>query len=283
MMNGNAAELDEPIAVIRPTSGWEPLRLEELWRYRELIYFLAWRDLKVRYKQTVLGVAWVVLQPLLITAVFAIVFGRLVPVSSDAIGVPYVVFAFCGLLPWQLFAYGLTNASNSVVASERLITKVYFPRLVIPLAAALSGLVDFALLSVALGGMLVYFRIAPPALWALPFFVVMAVSAALGVGLWLSALNARYRDVRHTIPFLTQLWFFLTPIVYPASFLPERWRFVYALNPMVGAIEGFRWALLGSSGAPDASLPISLAVTVALLIGGLYYFRRMERTFADVV
>jgi len=269
--------------VIRPSKGWVPLQLHDLWEYRELIYFLAWRDLKVRYKQTFIGVAWVVLQPLLITLVFTIFFGHLGNIPSDSRNAPYIVFAFCGLLPWQLFAYALTNSSNSVVASERLITKVYFPRLVIPIAAVLSGLVDFALVSIVLAGMMVYFGIAPHRLWAIPFFVVMEIATALGVGLWLSALNVRYRDVRHTIPFLTQLWFFLSPVVYPSTFIPEEWRYFYGLNPMAGVIRGFRWALLGKSPALGAWIGVSIAITLVLLIGGLFYFRRMEKTFADVV
>ncbi len=275
--------LSDPIVVIRPTSGWVPLRLGHLWRYRELIYFLAWRDLKVRYKQTFLGVAWVVLQPLLITLVFSLFFGYLGRIPSDSRNAPYLVFAFCGLVPWQLFAYALTNSSNSVVASERLITKVYFPRLVIPLAAVLSGLVDFALISIVLAGLMLYYGITPLRLWALPLFVLMEIAAALGIGLWLSALNVRYRDVRHTIPFLTQLWFFMSPVVYPSTFIPPEWRYLYGLNPMAGVIRGFRWALLGKTEALGSWLGVSVAITLLLFIGGLYYFRRMERTFADVV
>ncbi len=274
---------DAASVVIRPTSGWVPLRLGDLWRYRELIYFLAWRDLKVRYKQTVIGVAWVVLQPLLIALVFALFFGYLGNIPADSRNAPYVVFAFCGLLPWQLFAYALTHSSNSVVASERLVTKVYFPRLVIPIAAVASGFVDFVLVSIVLACMMVYFGIAPHRVWAVPLFVAMELAAALGVGLWLSALNVRYRDVRHTIPFLTQLWFFLSPVVYPSTFIPAEWRYLYGLNPMAGVIRGFRWALLGKSQALGPWIWVSAAMTIVLLISGLYYFRRMEKTFADVV
>jgi lipopolysaccharide transport system permease protein len=268
--------------IIRPSSGWVPLKLGDLWEYRELLYFLLWRDLKVRYKQTVLGVVWVVIQPFFIMLVFSLFFGQLVGVPSD--GIPYPVFVFCGLLPWQLFAHALTDASNSLVASERLITKVYFPRLVIPLSAALSGLVDFLFAFVVLLGLMAYYGIMPTsALWALPGFVLMAAATAVAVGLWLSALNVEYRDVRYTIPFITQLWFFLSPVAYPSSLVPERWRLLYVLNPMTGVVEGFRWALLGKSEAPGPLLAVSVAVTMVLLVGGLYYFRRMEKNFADVV
>lgn len=258
------------------------LNLRDLWEYRELLYFLVWRDLKVRYKQTVLGVAWVVIQPVFITLVFSVFFGRLVGVPSD--GIPYPVFAFCGLLPWQLFAYAVTNASNSLVANDRLITKVYFPRLVIPLSAVLSGLVDFIFAFAVLLAMMAYYGIFPTlALWTLPGFLLMAMASAVGVGLWLSAFNVEYRDVRYTLPFITQLWFFISPVAYPTSLVPEKWRFLYGLNPMTGVVEGFRWALLGTSQSPGAWLGVSVVVTIALLIGGLYYFRRMEKNFADVV
>jgi len=268
--------------LIRPISGWVALNLRDLWEYRELLYFLVWRDLKVRYKQTVLGVAWGVIQPVFITLVFSVFFGRLVGVPSD--GIPYPVFAFCGLLPWQLFAYAVTNASNSLVANDRLITKVYFPRLVIPLSAVLSGLVDFIFAFAVLLAMMAYYGIFPTlALWTLPGFLLMAMASAVGVGLWLSAFNVEYRDVRYTLPFITQLWFFISPVAYPTSLVPEKWRFLYGLNPMTGVVEGFRWALLGTSQSPGAWLGVSVVVTIALLIGGLYYFRRMEKHFADVV
>ncbi len=268
--------------LIRPASGWAPLDLRALWEYRELLYFLAWRDIKVRYKQTVLGIAWAVIQPVFIMVVFSIFFGRLAKVPSD--GLPYPIFAFCALLPWQLFAHALTESSNSLVANERLITKIYFPRLVIPLSAALSGLVDFVFAFFVLLGMMFYYGVVPSAaLWALPLFVLLAVATALGVGFWLSALNVQYRDVRYLIPFLTQIWLFISPVAYPSSIVPEVWRLAYSLNPMVGVIEGFRWALLGRAAAPESMLAVSVGVAVLLLLSGLFYFRRMERTFADIV
>ena len=281
-LNLRDESFSSPAILIRPISGWVALNLRDLWEYRELLYFLVWRDLKVRYKQTVLGVAWVVIQPVFITLVFSVFFGRLVGVPSD--GIPYPVFAFCGLLPWQLFAYAVTNASNSLVANDRLITKVYFPRLVIPLSAVLSGLVDFIFAFAVLLAMMAYYGIFPTlALWTLPGFLLMAMASAVGVGLWLSAFNVEYRDVRYTLPFITQLWFFISPVAYPTSLVPEKWRFLYGLNPMTGVVEGFRWALLGKSQSPGAWLGVSVVVTIALLIGGLYYFRRMEKNFADVV
>jgi len=281
-LNLRDESFSSPAILIRPISGWVALNLRDLWEYRELLYFLVWRDLKVRYKQTVLGVAWVVIQPVFITLVFSVFFGRLVGVPSD--GIPYPVFAFCGLLPWQLFAYAVTNASNSLVANDRLITKVYFPRLVIPLSAVLSGLVDFIFAFAVLLAMMAYYGIFPTlALWTLPGFLLMAMASAVGVGLWLSAFNVEYRDVRYTLPFITQLWFFISPVAYPTSLVPEKWRFLYGLNPMTGVVEGFRWALLGTSQSPGAWLGVSVVVTIALLIGGLYYFRRMEKNFADVV
>jgi lipopolysaccharide transport system permease protein len=267
---------------IEPTRGWVALRLREVVAYRELLFFLVWRDLKVRYKQTILGVAWAVLQPLLTMLVFALFFGRLARVPSD--GVPYSLFAYTALIPWTFFATGLTTASNSLVGSANLITKVYFPRLTIPLATVLAGLVDFALAFPVLFGLMWWYGLAPTGnvIW-LPAFIALAFVTALGVGLWLSALNVEFRDVRHVVPFLTQLWMFATPIAYPSSLLPEQWRAVYALNPMVGVVEGFRWALLGTTTRPGPMILVSAAVALALLVGGAFFFRRMERTFADVV
>jgi len=268
--------------IIRPSRGWVPLKPADLWEYRELLYFLVWRDVKVRYKQTVFGAAWAIIQPFFTMVIFSIFFGRLAKIPSD--GLPYPVFAYCALLPWQLFAHALTESSNSLVANERLITKVYFPRLVIPLAAVLAGLVDFAIAFLVLLGMMAYYGIVPtPAVALLPLFLLLAVAAALGVGLWLSALNVQYRDVRYTIPFLTQFWLISTPVAYPASLVPESWRAALGLNPMAGVVEGFRWALLGTAHAPGALLAVSVAVVLIVLAGGLYYFRRMEKTFADVV
>ena len=267
---------------IQPTRGWVALRLGEVVAYRELLFFLVWRDLKVRYRQTVLGVAWAVLQPLLTMLVFTLFFGRLARVPSD--GVAYSLFAYTALVPWTFFATGLAMASNSLVASANLITKVYFPRLTIPLATVLASLVDFALAFPLLFGLMWHHGIAPTAnvVW-LPAFIALAFATALGVGLWLSALNVEFRDVRHVVPFLTQLWMFATPIAYPSSLLPERWRTVYALNPMVGVVEGFRWALLGTDTRPGPMIAVSALAALALLVGGAFFFRRMERTFADVV
>lgn len=258
------------------------LGLAEAWQYRELFQFLVWRDIKVRYKQTVLGVLWAVIQPVVTMVVFTIFFGRLAGMPSD--GLPYPVFAFCGLLPWQLFSRALTDSGNSLVGSQNLITKVYFPRLIIPLAAIVAGLVDFALASVVLAGLMIWYGMVPglPIL-ALPIFLVLALGSALAMGLWLSALNVQFRDVRYAIPFLTQFWMFVTPVAYPASLVPERWRLLLGLNPMTGVVEGFRWALLGRGEPPGALLAVSMAVIAVFIVSSLYYFRRMERSFADVV
>ena len=258
------------------------LSLHELWAYRELLYFLVWRDIKVRYKQTVLGAAWVILQPLLTMVVFTLFFGNLAKVPSD--GIPYPLFSFTGLVPWTLFAYSLTESSTSLVTNQNLITKVYFPRLIIPLASVLAGLVDFAISFSVLLVLMIYYGVVPQlAALTIPLFVIFAVLAALSVGIWLSALNVEFRDVRYTIPFLTQVWMFITPLAYASSLVPPRWRLIYGLNPMAGVVEGFRWALLGKTGAPGLLLAASIGAAGLLLIGGIYYFRRMERTFADVV
>ena len=259
-----------------------PLELAELWQYRELLYFLVWRDIKVRYKQTALGAAWAVMQPLFMMVVFSLFFGRLAKVPSD--GIPYPVFTFCALIPWQLFANALTESSNSLIGNQNLITKVYFARLVIPIAAVLSGLLDFLIAFTILLGMMLYYGMVPG--WpivALPAFILLAILTALAVGLWLSALNVQFRDVRYTMNFLVQFWLFATPVAYPSSIVPEQWRALYGINPMVGVVEGFRWALLGKSQPPGAMLWVSVLVVSALLVGGLYYFRRMEQEFADIV
>jgi lipopolysaccharide transport system permease protein len=270
------------VTILRPGRGWRALNLGEVWRYRELLCFLAVRDIKVRYKQTVLGAAWAIIQPLFTLVVFSVFFGNLGGIPSD--GVPYPLLVLCALLPWQLFASTFTQASNSVVAEQRLITKVYFPRLIIPLASVLSALVDFAIALILLLAMLIYYGTAPGwAIMTLPLFMVLAVSTALAVGLWLAALNVQYRDFRHTIPFISQVWMFATPVAYPSSIVPERWRAVYGLNPMAGVVDGFRWALLGKPAAPGAMILVSVATVSLLLVGGLFYFRRMERSFADVV
>ena len=271
-----------PTFFIRPEQGIAPLGLKELWDYRELLYFLTWRDIKVRYKQTVLGAAWAIIQPFFMMVVFSLFFGRLAHVPSD--GLPYPVFAYCALLPWQLFAHALGESSNSLVANERLITKVYFPRLLVPISSVLGGLVDFAIAFVILLLMMAWYGIRPSwAIVALPGFILLAIASALGTGLWLSALNVRYRDVRYTLTFLIQLWLLATPVAYPSSLIPERWRAVYGLNPMAGVVEGFRWALLGKSEGPGALLAVSVVMVILVFIGGLFYFRRMEAEFADVV
>jgi lipopolysaccharide transport system permease protein len=270
------------VHVIAPSRSWVPLHLGELWEYRELLYFLVWREIKVRYKQTALGIAWAVIQPVFTMAVFSLFFGRLGKLPSD--GLPYPVFVYCALLPWQLFAFALAESSNSVVANQRLITKVYFPRLIVPIAAVSVGLADFAISCVVLAGLMAAYGIAPSAAaWTLPMFTLLAVATALGVGVWLSAINVRYRDVRYTIPFLTQIWLFATPVAYASSLVPGRWRVLYALNPMVGVVEGFRWALLGQADSPGAMVAVSAGAVAVLLVSGLFYFRRTERTFADIV
>ncbi len=272
----------DEVIIVRPSRGWLDLNLREVWRYRELIYFLTWRDIKVRYKQTFLGAAWAVLQPFLTMVVFTLFFGRLAKIPSD--NVPYPIFSYAALLPWQLFSKALTDAGRSLVANRNMITKVYFPRLVIPIASLLGGVVDFAIAFLVLLAMMAYYGIAPTAhVWALLPFLLLALLTALGVGLWLSALNVLYRDVGYTLPFLTQAWMFITPIAYSSTLVPEKWQLVYALNPMAGVVNGFRWALLDTPTGPDASLWVSVGVAVLLLISGLFFFRRMERQFADRV
>jgi lipopolysaccharide transport system permease protein len=271
-----------PVFYIKPEAGWTSLGFRELWEYRELLYFLTWRDIKVRYKQTVLGAGWAIIQPFFMMVVFSVFFGRLAHVPSD--GIPYPVFAFCALLPWQLFANAVAESSNSLVANERLITKVYFPRLLVPISAVLGGLVDFGVAFAILLLMMVFYGIRPGwAVIALPAFIFLAMVTALGVGLWFSALNVKYRDVRYTINFVIQFWLLATPVAYPSSLIPVRWRPLYGLNPMAGVVEGFRWALLGKSEGPGRLLAVSVAVVILIFVVGLYYFRRMEGQFADVV
>jgi lipopolysaccharide transport system permease protein len=256
--------------------------LRALWSFRELLFFLTWRDVKVRYKQTVLGVAWAILQPALTMAVFTVFFGRLAKVPSD--GIAYPVFVYCGLVPWQLFAFSLSESSNSLIANQNLIKKVYFPRLIIPISACLAGIVDFTISAVVVGILMATHGIVPgSAAIFLPLFVLLALLTALSVGIWLAALNVKYRDVRYTIGFLSQFWLFATPVAYPASLVPERFRWFMGLNPMAGVVEGFRWSLLGTGRPPTALLLVSGAVVLFLLLAGMLYFRRMEETFADVV
>jgi lipopolysaccharide transport system permease protein len=267
---------------IAPSRGWVSLKFGELWEYRELLYFLIWRDIKVRYKQTVLGASWAIIQPLFTMVVFSLFFGQLGKMPSD--GIPYPIFSFAALVPWTFFANGLNQSSNSLVGSSNLITKVYFPRLIVPLAAVLSGVVDFAVSFAVLLVMMFFFGIVPTLnfLW-LPLLLLLAFIASLGIGLWFSALNVEFRDVRYLITFVTQLWLFATPIAYPSSMLPQPWRTLYGLNPMAGVVEGFRWALLGTNTAPGPIIAVSSTVAIVVLITGAFYFRRMERTFADLV
>lgn len=353
----------EEVLILRPSRGWSALNLGDLWRYRELVYFLTWRDVMVRYKQTALGIAWAVIQPFFTMVVFTIFFGRLAKVPTE--NVPAPIFFYTGLLPWGLFTKAITDAGRSMVQNRSMITKVYFPRLVIPIASVLGGLVDFLVAFVVLVGMIIYYNavptqnpsaVNPPAAlttpaasesiaasiptaerallataqsaeataqsaqstaqsarataqairtstqggevhtqgdtfrfkltvntWALPFLLLLAIVTALGTGLWLSALNVTYRDINYILPFLTQFWLFITPIAYPASLIPERWQLLYALNPMTGVVEGFRWALLGAGTPPGPMLAVSSLIALAVLVSGLFYFRRMERTFADMV
>jgi lipopolysaccharide transport system permease protein len=267
---------------IEPPRRWEILNLRELWSYRELLFFLTWRDVKVRYKQTAIGVAWAVLQPLLTMLVFAVVFGAFIRVPSD--DVPYPVFAYVALLPWTFFATALTRAGGSLVTDASLITKVYFPRLLLPVSAVLSSALDFCVAFLLLLVLMAWYGIAPgPGVVTLPLFLLLAFLTALGCGLWLSALNVRYRDIAYVIPFLIQVWFFLTPVAYPSSLVPERWRALYGLNPMAGVVEGFRWALLGTAGTPGVTLVVSAAVVAIVFLGGVFWFRRLEQGFADVV
>ena len=268
--------------IIRPSGKWVSLNLSDLWRYRELVFFLTWRDISVRYKQTVLGIGWAVLQPIFTMLVFSVFFGYLGKIPSD--GIPYPIFTFCALLPWQLFAYSLAESANSLVANQNLVTKVYFPRIIIPLAATLAGLVDFAIAFIILLAMMFFYRIqVTPAIFAVPLFVLLALITAVGAGLWLSALNVEYRDVRYTIPFLTQAWMFLTPIAYPSSLIPGVWRTLYGLNPLAGVVEGFRWALLGMSQPAWPMLAVSTLIALIMLFSGALYFRKMESSFADKI
>ncbi len=272
----------QPVVRIAPRRGWLDLQLRELWSFRELLYFFVWRDVKVRYKQTAIGAAWAVLQPFLTMVVFSLFFGALAKIPSN--GLPYPIFYYCALLPWLYFAGALQNATNTVVEQQRVITKVYFPRILLPMAAVCSGLVDFAIGFLVFVAMMFYYGIFPgAAILVLPPLLLLAVLTALACGLWLSALNAMYRDVRYVVPFLVQFWMFASPVAYPASLVPERWRWLYGLNPMAGVIEGFRWALTGQGQPPGLMLAASAAVVLALLFGGLIFFQRAEGTLADVV
>lgn len=269
-----------PETVIKPTSGWAGLNLGELWKYRELVFFLTWRDIKVRYKQTSLGVVWAILQPVLTMIVFTVIFGKFGKIPSG--NLPYPIVTFAALLPWQMFSAAINESGNSLVTNQRLVTKVYFPRMAVPMGSILASLVDFVIAFLILGLMMVYYGIVPgAAIVFVPLFLILSLVSSFGVGLWLSALNVEYRDVRYVIPFLTQIWMFMTPIAYSTSLIPEEFHLLYSLNPMVSVIEGFRWAILGSP-MPSASMFLaSCSTAVILFVTGIFYFRRMERTFAD--
>lgn len=268
------------ITIIRPSQGWVSLRLHELWQYRELLFFLAWRDVSVRYKQTVMGAAWAIIQPFFTMLVFSLFLGRLAKMPSD--GVPYPIFTYAALLPWQYFSTALVSSSDSLIGNSNLLSKVYFPRLVIPMAGVIPAAIDFALAFIVLIGMMLFYGFVPTwnAIW-IPCFMLLAVSCALGVGLWLSAMNVEYRDIRYAIPFLIQFWLFASPVAYPSSIIPNQWKMLYGLNPMAGVIEGFRWSLLGTQTPPGLMTAVSALVAMLLLISGAFYFRRMEKTFAD--
>lgn len=274
----------KPMTVfIKPSTGLATLNLRDLWIYRELVFFMVWRDVKVKYKQTLLGMAWAVIQPVMTMLVFTFVFGTVAKVATD--NIPYPIFSFAGLLPWGLFEVALNQGSRSLVAHNNMVTKIYFPRLILPIASVFAGLVDFIIAFVILVGLMIYYQ-RPPAyelLWTLPFFIVLAIVTALGVALWLSAINVKYRDVNQALPFLTRFWLFITPIAYSSDIISEKWQLLYSLNPMAGVVNGFRWALLGTGNGPDAALWVSVAISVIIFISGLFYFRSMEKTFADTI
>jgi lipopolysaccharide transport system permease protein len=281
-MTQERAVTRKPSITIKPSPRWVPLNLAEVWEYRSLLVFLAWRDVSVRYKQTALGVAWAVIQPLLTMIVFSVFFGRLIKVPSD--GVPYPVFSYAALLPWQYFSTALASASQSLITDEKLVTKIYFPRLIIPLASIIPPVVDFGAAFVILIGLMIFYGIPVTGrLLLLPVLMVLAATAALGLGLWLSATNVRYRDFRYVVPFVIQFWLFVSPVAYPSSVVPEQWRLIFGLNPMTGVIEGFRWALLSTDTAPGPLILVSALISLLTLVSGAYYFRNMERSFSDII
>jgi homopolymeric O-antigen transport system permease protein len=275
----------EPTTIyIKPTKGFAALNLRDLWLYRELVYFMIWREVKVRYKQTMLGAAWAIIQPVLTMIVFTFLFGRIAKLPTDG-NIPYPIFSYTALLPWGLFVAALNQASRSLTSNQNMVSKIYFPRLVLPLASILSGLVDFVIAFVILIGLMIYYRVMPSinVLWALPLFLLLTIITALGVALWLSAINVQYRDVNYALPFMTQFWLFVTPVAYSSNLISQKWQLVYSLNPMAGVVNGFRWALLGVGNGPDAGLWISVGIALLVLVSGLYYFRNMEKTFADTI
>jgi lipopolysaccharide transport system permease protein len=273
----------DDMILIEPMRGWVPVNLRELWQYRELLVFFIWRDLKVRYKQTVLGVVWVILQPVMTMIVMSVVFGKMARIPSE--GIPYPIFAYTALLPWTFFSGGLSRAAGSMVSSANLVQKIYFPRLILPIAAVVDGIVDFLLAFIILIGMMVYYNMYPKVsmVWLLIPLLFLSMLAALGIGLWMAAFNVRYRDIRYIVPFMTQFWMYITPVVYPASLVGHSWKMVYSLNPMVGVINGFRWVLLNRGPSPGITIWISVIVSIVAVISGAMYFRRMEKTFADVI
>ncbi|WP_440950021.1 ABC transporter permease [Methanosphaerula subterraneus] len=274
-------EEEVPTLIIRPPRKWVPIDFQEIWAYRELLYFFTWRDVKIRYKQTGLGFAWAVIQPLFTMLIFSLIFGAFAKIPSD--GIPYPLFSYAALLPWTLFAEGMTRSTNSMVANAPIMTKVYFPRLLMPISGIMSPLVDFCIAFSILIAMMFYYGFVPTVnVIFLPAFLLLAIATSLGVGLWLSALNVQYRDFQYTVPFLIQIWMYASPVVYPASMLPEKFRVLYGLNPMAGVIEGFRWALLGTT-PPSAMILVSVGVVVVVLVSGLFYFKKMEQYFADLV
>ena len=274
----------EPTTIyIQPSTGFTALNLRDLWLYRELVFFMVWRDIKVRYKQTILGAAWAILQPVLTMLALYFLFDRVAKLPTD--NVPYPIFSYTALLPWGLFVTALNQGSRSLTSNHNMITKVYFPKLILPLSSVLAGLVDFAIASVILVGLMLYYQVAPAwnLLWVLPLFLILAIITALGVALWLSAINVKYRDVNYVLPFLTQFWFFATPVAYSAKAISQDWQLIYSLNPMAGVVNGFRWALLGIGNGPDAGLWVSVCISILILVSGLFYFRNMEKTFADTI
>ncbi len=274
----------EPTTIyIKPSKGLAALNLRDLWIYRELVFFMVWRDVKVKYKQTLLGMAWAVIQPIMTMLIFNFLFNNVAKLPTE--GIPYPVFSFTALLPWGLFVVALNQGSRSLVAHNNMVTKIYFPRLILPMSSVFAGLVDFAIAFVILVGLMFYYKVNPAyeLLWTLPLFLLLAIITALGVALWLSAINVKYRDVNHALPFLTQFWLFITPVAYSASVISEKWQIAYSLNPMAGVVNGFRWSLLGTGNGPDLTLWVSVAISILIFVSGLFYFRSMEKTFADTI
>ena len=268
--------------VIEPPGSWLSINFKELWAYRELLFILAWRDVSILYKQSIVGIGWVIIQPVMTMLIFTIIFGKFAKLPSD--GLPYPIFTYCALLPWNYFARSLSGSSNSLVGSSHLITKVYFPRLIIPLSKVFSGLVDFCIAFIILIAMMIWYQISPTSgILLLPLFMLIAMITSLAVGLWLTALNVKYRDIQFIVPFLAQFWMYASPVAYSTGIVPQKWQLIYALNPMVGVIEGFRWALLGKGSPNSEMILLSSGIVLIIFISGLYYFKKMEQSFADVI